>query len=142
MLTPARTLSRTDGYAPIRDYAVIGNKRTAALVALDGSIDWLPLPAFDQPTVFASLLDAQRGGSFALAPSAPFRAERSYVEGTNVLQTVFRTADGVVRVTDAMSRPIARGLLFNQVIRRVDGLSERSIWPGRCGRGSTTERSG
>lgn len=130
MTTPGRTPSRTDGYAPIGDYAVIGNKRTAALVALDGSIDWLPLPAFDDPSVFASVLDHARGGSFTLAPSEPFTAERAYVEDTNVLRTTFHTAQGTVRVTDALDRPIARGLLFNQVIRRIDGVagSVRMDW--------------
>ncbi len=114
---------RHDGYAPIRDYAVIGNKRTAALVALDGSIDWLALPSFDDPSVFAALLDRRRGGQFTLAPVEPFTAQRRYVEDTNVLETTFATAQGTVRVTDAMSRPVARGLLWNQVIRRVDGLT-------------------
>jgi GH15 family glucan-1,4-alpha-glucosidase len=116
---------RIDGYAPIGDYAVIGNKRTAALVARDGSIDWLCLPSLAGPSVFGALLDSERGGSFALAPTHPFTATRCYVEDTNVLQTTFVTAEGSVRVTDAMSRPLARGLLFNQVTRRIDGLSGR-----------------
>ncbi|HSD76143.1 MAG TPA: trehalase-like domain-containing protein, partial [Solirubrobacteraceae bacterium] len=117
--------TRIDGYAPIRDYAVIGNKRTAALVALDGAIDWLALPAFNGPSVFAAVLDARRGGGCALAPVGPFTTRREYLAGTNVLQTTFETADGVVRVTDAMSRPLARTLLWNQIIRRVDGLAGR-----------------
>jgi GH15 family glucan-1,4-alpha-glucosidase len=116
---------RVDGYAPIRDYAVIGNKRTAALVALDGSIDWLPVPGFAGPSVLGALLDADRGGRFTLRPVAPFTARRRYRPRTNVLETTFATADGSVRVTDAMSRPVAHGLLWNQVIRRVDGLSGR-----------------
>jgi GH15 family glucan-1,4-alpha-glucosidase len=122
-LTDARLPERVDGYAPIADYAVIGNKRTAALVALDGSIDWLALPTFDSPPAFGALLDSRRGGRFSLSPTAPFRARRRYLPDTNVLETTFVTDAGSVRVTDAMSRPIARGLLFNQVIRRIDGLS-------------------
>ena len=117
------TARRVDGYAPIRDYAVIGNKRTAALVAIDGSIDWLCLPTLGDPSVFGALLDSRRGGRFTLAPSVPFGAHRRYLPGTNVLETTFVTDGGTVRVTDAMSRPIARGLLWNQVIRRVDGLA-------------------
>src|SRR3954468_7895790 len=114
---------RRDGYAPLRDYAVLGNKRTAALVARDGAIDWLCLPSLDCPSVFGALLDARHGGSFTLAPEAPFTTSRRYVPGTNVLETTFVTAAGSVRVTDALSRPLARPLLGNQLIRRIDGLS-------------------
>jgi GH15 family glucan-1,4-alpha-glucosidase len=116
---------RIDGYAPIRDYAVIGNKRTAALIALDGSIDWLALPTLGDPSVFGALLDAERGGRFALAPAVPFAARRRYVPDTNMLETTFSTAEGAVRVTDVMSRPAAHTLLWNQIVRRVEGLGGR-----------------
>ncbi len=106
-------------YQPIENYGVIGNLRTAALVGMDGSIDWLCLPHFDSPSVFAAILDDQKGGRFRIAPAGEnFRRKQFYWPGTAVMITRFLHNDGVGEIEDYM--PI-RGsdALADQLIRRV-----------------------
>jgi GH15 family glucan-1,4-alpha-glucosidase len=122
-MAPTPTVpERQAGYAPIADYGVIGDGRTVALVALDGSIDWLCLPDIDSPSAFGALLDPERGGTFRLSPSVAFSAERRYLPDTNLLETTFHTPAGTVRVTDCLNLPL-RGLPpIRELARRIEGL--------------------
>jgi GH15 family glucan-1,4-alpha-glucosidase len=90
------------GYLPIEDHGVIGDLHTAALVGIDGTIDWLCLPRFDAPSVFASILDDEKGGHFKLHPSSYVRSQQLYLPDTNVLLTRFLSPEGVAEVLDFM----------------------------------------
>jgi GH15 family glucan-1,4-alpha-glucosidase len=114
---------RDGGYADIRDYAAIGDGRSVALVARDGQVDWLAIPAMDSPPAFAGILDPDVGGAIELRPTVPFDVDRCYVERSNVLQTTFRTRDGVVRVTDSVNFGATGPLPWGELARRVECLS-------------------
>lgn len=102
----------------IEDYALLGNCRSAALVGRDGSLDWLCLPRFDSPAVFAALLGDEENGRWRLAPSEPVvRVNREYLDGTLILHTTFTTTSGRARLIDCM--PLAE---HNSVLRIVEGL--------------------
>ncbi|MEY2229960.1 glycoside hydrolase family 15 protein [Streptomyces sp. BF23-19] len=108
-------------YLPISEHGLIGDLRTAALVGTDGTIDWYCCPRFDAPSVFASILDADKGGSWELAADVPARTRQFYFPDTNVLITRFYAADGVAEIQDFMpvvdeSREAARHRLIRRVI--------------------------
>lgn len=107
------------GYQPIENYGVIGNMRSIALVGMNGSIDFLCYPNFDSPSVFAALLDAEKGGSFLLQPEIDGEHSRQlYLPQTNILLTRFLSESGVAELTDFM--PIAAdGSQPNEIIRTV-----------------------
>ena len=93
-------------YAPIRDYALIGDCHGSALVSRDGSVDWCSLERFDNNPVFCRILDATKGGFFCIQPIPKYEATRRYLAATNILQTTFATSKGAVTVTDFM--PVGR----------------------------------
>jgi len=95
-------------YPNISDHGLIGDLQTAALVTTDGVVDWFCCPRFDSPSVFASLLDAERGGFFRIAPDRDdYVSKQLYLPDTAILVTRFMTPDGVGEVHDFM--PIAGG---------------------------------
>ncbi|MEU8911392.1 glycoside hydrolase family 15 protein [Streptomyces mirabilis] len=106
---------------PIAEHGLIGDLRSAALVGTNGTIDWYCCPRFDAPSVFASILDAERGGSFELAPDVPTRTKQFYFPDTNVLITRFFADDGVGEIQDFMpvvddSREADRHRLIRRVV--------------------------
>lgn len=115
------------GYPPIAHHGAIGNLHTAALVALDGGIDWWCPPDFDSPSVFAALLDEGRGGIFRVGAAEAERREHAYLRHTNVLETRHYAARGRLTITDFMplSGDLDRGEAFarDEIVRilRADG---------------------
>ncbi|MFP4096156.1 MAG: glycoside hydrolase family 15 protein [Cyclobacteriaceae bacterium] len=90
-------------YLPIGNYGVIGNQHTVALVGLNGCIDYMCFPRFDSPSVFAALLDAEKGGHFLIQPQLEEQDyKQQYLPDTNVLLTRFLSYDGMVEITDYM----------------------------------------
>lgn len=113
---------RHDGFLPIEDYAVLGDGRTVALVAADGSVDWWPVPTIHAPPICAALLEPSRGGRFSLAPEGTYEVERRYLPETNVLESTYRTDSGAVRVIEALNSGMSGRLPWTELARRVEGL--------------------
>ncbi|MBN9165006.1 MAG: glucoamylase [Myxococcales bacterium 68-20] len=109
-------------YERIESYGLIGNMRTAALVSMRGSIDWLCFPHFDSPSVFAALLDHGRGGRFSLSPRDDgVSYKQLYWPDTNVLTTRFLSPDGVAEIDDFM--PVSSAAQWEgQIVRRVSAV--------------------
>jgi GH15 family glucan-1,4-alpha-glucosidase len=110
-------------YQPIENYGIVGDLHSVALVGMDGSIDWLCLPHFDSPSVFAAILDDEKGGRFKIAPvSDGVTRKQLYWPDTNVLITRFFTSDGVAEIRDYMPIGVSENghMRPHQLVRRVE----------------------
>lgn len=120
------TDDRVTPYLPLKDYGIIGDCHTAALVSNSGSIDWLCLPRFDSPSVFARILDFQRGGFWSIQPNHGFEAISRYVTHTNILATHFKTGSGEAVLYDFMpiggDQPSPTRVSMQSVFRIVEGI--------------------
>lgn len=117
-------------FLPLSDYGLIGNCHTAALSSSGGSIDWLCLPRFDSPSLFARILDSERGGYWQISPIGANTSTHRYLPNTNVLETTFNSDTGQVLLIDFMdithaSQPhkAAPGCLI-RIIRGLEGTVE------------------
>jgi GH15 family glucan-1,4-alpha-glucosidase len=109
-----------DRYPEISDHGLIGDLQTAALVTTDGCVDWFCLPRFDSPSVFASLLDADKGGMCQIAPDRPdYVSKQLYLPDSAVLVTRFMTPDGVGEVHDFMPVTDGRPTDRHRLVRKV-----------------------
>lgn len=108
-------------YHPIENYGVIGDLNTVALVGKNGSIDFLCFPDFDSPSVFARILDDEKGGYFQIEPVSQERRENQlYLSDTNILFTRFLLEDGVAELSDYM--PIEEERVIPNLVRRVKAV--------------------
>src|ERR687893_2033684 len=118
-------------YLPIEDHGVIGNLHTAALVGVDGTIDWLCLPAFDSPSVFCSILDDEKGGHFSLRPVEYARSQQLYLPDTNVLLTRFLSPEGMAEIIDFMPILTVPGAR-HRLVRNVPVVRGRMNFDVEC----------
>jgi GH15 family glucan-1,4-alpha-glucosidase len=118
-------------YNKIEDYGVIGDMHGIALVSKEGSVDYCCLPHIDSPTVFAKLLDDEKGGHLTISPAADFTADQSYLPDTNILKTTFTTSSGKAELTDFMSVSLKDSSLYEsesheicRLVKGIEGVTE------------------
>src|SRR5688500_5980657 len=118
-------------YHPIENYGVIGDLNTVALAGLDGSIDFMCFPDFDSPSIFARLLDSEKGGYFQIVPAvAEMKSKQLYLPDTNVLLTLFLSEEGVGEITDFM--PVEELYDGKELIRRVTTVRGEVNYQMQC----------
>lgn len=113
------------GYTAIENYGIIGNLETCALVSNAGSIDWCCFPHIESPSLFANILDANKGGYFVIQPQSSFSSKQKYLENTNILPTEFTAETGEAVVIDFM--PIKNSnddaIIHQAIYRRLECIS-------------------
>ncbi len=108
-------------FQPIENHAIVGDLHTVALVAMDGTVDFMCFPRFDSPSVFAALLDPEKGGHFALAPELDGAKKRQlYLPDSNILLTRFLAEEGVAEISDFM--PVEEVAPPHNLVRRVKAV--------------------
>lgn len=118
-------------YLPIENYGIIGDLNTVALIGLNGSIDFLCFPNFDSPSIFAALLDDEKGGSFGITPVfEEMKTKQLYLPDTNVLLTRFLSPEGVGEITDFM--PVEEFYDGKEIIRRVTTIRGEVCYKMKC----------
>ena len=122
--------------SPIENYAVIGDGHTAALIGLDGSLDWLCAPRFDSPACFAALLGTPEHGRWLLAAKDPTHVSRRYVDDSAILETTYTTDTGVATVTDLMPIDDHRADVLRRITVTEGSVTFRHEWIVRMGYGS------
>jgi pentatricopeptide repeat protein len=122
------TDSGRSDYTPIEDHGIIGDLHTVALVGDNGTIDWCCLPRFDAPSVFGSLLDAEKGGAFSVSVAKAERTKQMYMPDSNVLLTRFLAQDSVAELYDFMvpDHPSCPKASVRQIVRQVRVLRGRA----------------
>ena len=134
MTTAAQGARTRQPHVPIEDHGIIGDLHTAALVSTDGDIDWLCLPRFDSPSVFASFLDDERGGRFTVRCTGATRVKQMYLPDSNILLTRFLASSPSARSSTSWSRTsrAATDTARSQLVRLVRAVRGRVEVEVRC----------
>ncbi len=126
-------MSTAPAYLPIEDYGIIGNMKTIALVSLNGSVDFMCFPQFDSPTIFASLVDKDKGGRFSVTPQLnTSRTKQLYIPGTAILLTRFFSEEGISELTDYMPLRERPGDSYSAIVRRIKTIRGKVTYKIRC----------
>ena len=112
------------------NYAIIGNCRSAALISEHGSIDWCCLPYFNSSSVFAKILDQEKGGSFEILVNESYSVKQSYIRTTNIVSTIFRSGEDCFEVVDFMPRYLNNGGYYNpaEIVRYFKYISGNPVF--------------